>query len=119
MKLHKEHGLNPALETCWFCGEPKGVVLFGAALKDCAPREACVNKEPCDKCKEWMSRGVILLSVRDDDKEYRTGKMAVVKDVAISRMITDEKLRAQVLKKRVCLIADSAWRHLGLEEVIK
>jgi len=34
-----------------------------------APQGAIWDMEPCDKCKEYMSQGVILISVRDGEME--------------------------------------------------
>jgi len=134
--LSKEHGVNPGLENCFFCNEPKGVILYGAigmkkqeALKTAglsvepdgrAPNGLVMDLEPCAKCKGYMKQGVILISVRstDDPEEqknpYRTGGWVVVKDEYIKRAVTPKALVKELLKKRVAFIPDEAWDALGL-----
>ena len=53
IKLHKEHGLNPTVPICIYCGKDKNeVALLGAAYKEEAPMHMILNNEPCDSCKE-------------------------------------------------------------------
>lgn len=65
MRLHPKFGLNPSLDLCFYCLEDKGIVLAGAATKEEAPRKAVWDREPCEKCAEYMKQGVILISVKD------------------------------------------------------
>lgn len=123
--LSPKHGLNPSLEQCFFCGEAKGVILFGkirggpeygTEYDREAPRMVCINHEPCDKCAEHMKLGVMLIQVRDkdpSDNPYRTGVMCVLKDEAITRIIQPE-LAAEILKKRVAFVLKDDWELLGL-----
>lgn len=74
ISLSPKYGVNPSLMQCFFCGEAYGVVLCGRLPDDSeAPRELCLDREPCSKCKEHMEQGIILVSVRDADmdKMYR------------------------------------------------
>ena len=115
--LSQKHGVNPSLEQCFVCGEAKAVILFGRLRGDEeAPRQVCLNKEPCDKCKEHMSKGVILISVKGDsdpENPYRTGGWIVVKDDVINRMVKDPKQAEAILKARVCFIPDELWDKVG------
>lgn len=117
IKLSPNHGLNPSLMTCFYCGEAKGVALFGRMKGDKeAPREACFDHDPCDKCKGYMAQGVILISVRDGesgDNPHRTGNWCVVRDEAL-RVITTESLRVDILQKRVAFLPDEVWAAIGL-----
>lgn len=64
-----------------------------------------------------MAAGVMLLSTRDGesgDNPYRTGRMAVVKDDAIRRMIGNAELLEQILKCRFAFVEDSVWHAAGL-----
>lgn len=64
IRLHKDHGLNPTIPTCFFCGEAKNeVVLLGAAYKGEAPMQMVINAEPCDACKEKFALGITLFGV--------------------------------------------------------
>lgn len=116
LTLSPKHGLNPCLLQCNICGDDTGeIALLGKLKEDAeAPRRACISLEPCKKCKEYMQLGVILISVKDTDKEYRTGGWCVVKDELIQKMEMPPELETAVLEKRVCMIPDVAWDRFGL-----
>ena len=121
LRLSPKHCLNPAVPLCFFCNQPKNEVILAGHMKNDmeAPRNAVWNWEPCDKCKEYMEKGVILISVNeklskgDLDNPYRTGGWVVVKDEAIKRLINSE-LAADILKKRAAFIPDEAWDMMKL-----
>ena len=53
IRLHPEHGLNPTLCTCFWCGEDTGeIALLGATYNGEAPMHLVLNYEPCAACKE-------------------------------------------------------------------
>jgi len=114
LRLNKKHGLNPTVPTCFICGESKNeVVLLGASYKDEAPMNMCLDKEPCDKCKDYMEKGVIFISVRDGesgDNPYRTGKFCVIKKN--SEFL--DVIKKDALKKGIVFVEDSMWKKLGL-----
>jgi hypothetical protein len=123
IRVSEKHGVNPALEQCYICGDDKGVVLFGRLPGDVeAPRQVVMDKDPCDKCRGLMKQGVILISVREEpavkggkqEEPYRTGKLVVVRDAFIERVINDPQVRDQILKARVTFVPDAAWDMLGL-----
>jgi hypothetical protein len=118
IRLSQKHGVNPSLMTCFVCGEAKSIALLGQLKGDTeAPHQACYDKEPCDKCKEYMKQGIILISVRDGEENqnpYRTGGWAVIKDEAVKRIIQPPELVDNVLKKRMAFVPDSAWDMIGL-----
>lgn len=120
LRLSKKHGVNPSVELCYFCGEAKGVVLFGAAYKNKhgehaeAPREVLLSHEPCDKCREYMKHGVIFIGVANgDDPDKRTGQFWVLVDEAVKRMLPEGELLTSILTKRVCFIPEEAYTQLG------
>lgn len=132
IRLDKKHGVNPSLEICYFCGDAKGVVLFGklhTTLRSSfekqgqsrdgeAPRSVVMNQEPCSKCIEYMKQGVMLISVdesktEDENHPYRTGCLAVLKERAISE-IFDEETAKTLLEKRAAFVPDQMWDALGL-----
>lgn len=105
------------MSTCFYCGEPKEILL-DRRLRNSLPREACYNYEPCQKCKDWMKQGIILISVSDKlsvDKTnpYRTGGWAVLREEAIKSVFPPERAQ-EVLERRVAFITDEAWELLGL-----
>ena len=111
LRLHREHGVNPTIPTCYFCGKEKNeVVLLGAAYKEQAPMHMVINKEPCDECKKYMEMGVLLISVRDGEhgeNPYRTGKISVIKEEAAQKIFKG-------FSGRVAFIEDSVWEKIGL-----
>ncbi len=69
LRLHKEHGVNPTIPLCYFCGKEKGeLVMLGAAYKEKAPMNMVINKEPCPDCVENMKKGIMFISVRDGEE---------------------------------------------------
>jgi hypothetical protein len=116
IRLSEKHGVNPCLGQCYLCGgDTNEIALLGRLKGDAeAPRRAVVSYEPCDTCKGYMQQGIIFISVKDNDKDYRTGGFCVLKESAVSRMGMPPKLEADVLKQRVCFIEDTVWNRLGL-----
>ena len=120
--VSEKHGVNPSVSQCFFCGKDVGLVLFGKMKGDKEAPKKCgvIDDTPCHECEKYMKLGVIFISIKDDetdmDNPYRTGKFSVVKDEAVKRMISNENLLTDVLKKRVCFIEDKVWTHLGLPE---
>jgi hypothetical protein len=59
IKLHKEHGLNPTIPICVFCGEDKNeIALLGADYKGEAPMHMAIDNEPCEECQEKLDGGI-------------------------------------------------------------
>lgn len=124
LKLSPKHGLNPVLMVCFLCNEDTGeLALLGKFTDDDseAPRRGMLNKEPCQKCRVWMTKGVIFISTRDGeegiDNPYRTGGWCVVKDEAVARMVSTPSLLEAILKTRVAFVEDSVWSKIGLPKV--
>jgi len=106
------------METCFFCGETKNTLLLDRRLKKTLPREACYNKEPCEKCKGYMKAGIMFISVRDGEdgqkNPYRTGKMVVLKSSAVKLMLTTFNP-----KQRVYFVEENVWEKMGLNKAMK
>ncbi len=103
------------MATCFVCGEVKHLLL-DRRLKNSLPREACYDKEPCDKCKEHMKQGIIFISVLKGaagDNPYRTGRFFVVKEEAVKRMPIQEDLKVSILKSRISFVEDEVLDNLG------
>lgn len=137
IRLDEKRGVNPGMMNCFFCNEPKGIILWGkltakqkkhlqeSGIKERidgeAPHHLVIDKDPCDKCKGYMEQGVILISVDeaktdDPDNPYRTGNWCVIKDEAIRRMVQPEELAEHILEKRVAFVPDDAWAALSLPQ---
>lgn len=65
IKLSPKYGLNPTIPVCFFCGEPKNeIALMGHLKGDVeAPKQACIDYEPCEKCKAKMAAGYTIIGV--------------------------------------------------------
>ena len=70
IKLSPNHGVNPSLDMCFWCGESKGILLLGQLENDVeAPREMLTSYEPCDKCAELFTQGVHIIEVTTNDND--------------------------------------------------
>ncbi len=65
IKVSQNHGVNPSIPLCYWCGEEKNeVVLLGKLKGDvAAPMNVVLDYEPCGKCVESREKGVTLLEV--------------------------------------------------------
>lgn len=118
--LSPKHGVNPSLEQCFVCLKTKGVVLFGRLRGDAeAPRQVCLDQEPCAECKKLMKKGIVLISVnmqltKDQRDPYRSGGWVVVRPAFIKRTIQPEEMVKDICKRRMAFVPDEVWDQLGL-----
>ena len=120
MILSQKHGVNPTLPVCFFCLRETGeVALLGRLPGDAeAPRHAVLDHQPCNECKKWMEKGIILISVSNStqsgDNPERTGGWCVVKDEALRDIIQTPEVLIDILKKRFAFVPDEVWDAMGL-----
>jgi len=126
MLLSKQHGVNPSVNLCFWCGESKEITPFGASYKGEAPRNVCMDYEPCDKCKTDWKQGIVLIEVEEkpllDNRPpidsvnglYPTGRFWVMTRDSIQRMITGNMLE-EILKKGRAYINQEIVSLLGLD----
>lgn len=112
-----EEGKYVAIPRCFFCGQEKNEILISRRLSDISHMHHAVSdKEPCDQCKEYMERGVILVSVRDgeqkSDNPYRTGAMWVITVEAANRIFNMDFNTIP----HFAFIEDSAAEKVGLKK---
>lgn len=71
IRVSPQHGVNPTVFKCFYClGGKNELGLLGMLPGDVeAPREMIYDMEPCDKCKDLMQQGVIVISVKDGEYE--------------------------------------------------
>jgi len=101
------------MTQCFFCMEAKEVLL-DRRLRKTLPRMAVYDHEPCDKCRDWMKQGIILISVQqgsDQKNPYRTGGWVVVKEEAFKGIFRNSE---EALKKRIAFVEDEVWDAVGL-----
>lgn len=63
--LSKEHGLNPTIGVCAWCGKETGeIALLGKLPGDKeAPKYSFFDYNPCDECKQKWENAVICIEV--------------------------------------------------------
>ena len=98
VKMSRKYGLNPTIPICFWCGEKRNEVACVGVVKDEngqeieMPMYSCIDYEPCDKCREGMSRGFTIMEAtetpnRATNREmqkgvYPTGNWVVIRPEA-------------------------------------
>lgn len=132
IRLSEEHGVNPSVEVCFWCGEPMGVALLGKLKGDAkAPREICTGYEMCDKCKEHNETMIHMIeasrtplhknqpSINKDSNAYPTGRNFWIKDEALKVLLKPEAFE-ETLKSRSALLEPDAFNEfLNMTHEIK
>jgi CRISPR/Cas system-associated protein Cas10 (large subunit of type III CRISPR-Cas system) len=110
IRLSPKHGVNPGIDQCPICGNDVGIVLFGLLPNDKeAPHKSVITNTVCQQCNEHMKIGIIAIEAdtsltTDRRNPYRTGRIFVLKESAIKKLITNEELQESILEKRVTYI---------------
>lgn len=126
--LSPKHGLNPTIPVCAWCGEPKNeIALMGRIKTDVrgedpkAPMHCVLDYEPCDKCKEQWSQGVVVLEAtmrrptpyrppiqkNGNDEIYPTMRYVVIKPEAAERLFNGQFSAGQKI-----LLEDEAFEKI-------
>ena len=74
----------------------------------------CIDTEPCNECKNIMEQGIIFISTKDDDREYRTGGWCAITESAVQSMPIDGDMKQSIIESRVCFIQNTTYDILGL-----
>ena len=109
------------IELCWYCGKDKGIIL-DRRMRKSLPMQAVYNHEPCPECAENMQQGIMIIEVRDGEKEknpddaYRTGRLFIVNEEAFLNCLNKEakELGEQIVKARFVLIEQHVCLSMGL-----
>ena len=120
VRISKDFGVNPSVNTCFICGKETNVVLFGTSYKDKngktaeAPRNVCTG-QLCGDCQKVIDEGnIFFIAVKDGESgnnPYRTGPIVVLKEEAVQRMFPDFPY------KKVNYIEESAYKQIFGEAV--
>ena len=119
--LHREHGVNPTICMCFWCGEEKNeLALLGARYKGKAPMHMVVDYNPCPKCAYNMELGITVIEVTSKTTKNPeiqeglrpTGLGAVLKPEAVARILHPQSMVDQVLHKRKCFIDTEAYQQI-------
>lgn len=116
IRISEKYGVNPAVPLCYFCNQEKNELILAGRLEEDkeAPHKAVWDMIPCDKCKEFMKQGIILISVKDGESgknPYRTGGWVVVKEEAAKRMFGETN---RIIETRIGFVEDETWNTIGL-----
>ena len=135
--------MGVALTKCYFCGDGDRIIMNRVLTTSLAAKVESMNgkvidMEPCNKCRHFMSLGVIFLTIDPEKSEpnwnkppaslrfeekrqwfpnpYRTGGFFVVKDEAVKKMLPEE-LATYALKERYMFIEEGVARDLGFYDM--
>lgn len=110
IKLSKQHGANPSVNICFFCGNDKEVVLFGQMKGDAkASRKCLLDYRPCKECAAKMKQGVVVIEVTreedsykppikvDEPKAWPTGRWCVISTHSASKLFPTSFAGSHVL----------------------
>ena len=96
VRISKQFGVNPSVETCACCGKQFGVVLFGTSYMDVngkiaeVPMNVCMGNL-CNDCKAVIEAGrIFFIEVRDGEtgnNPYRTGRLVAVKEKVVQTFL--------------------------------
>lgn len=127
IKLSPNHGLNPTIPVCFWCGQQKNeVALLGKLKGDAeAPMHVVLDYEPCDSCREVFKKGIHVVGVtevapregmlpiqgKDGVNLYPTGSFFVATEQWATSFFDDSMLETILAKKKV-LMDDSLVRSM-------
>ena len=81
IRLSPQHGVNPSVQKCFWCGRDMGLLLLGKLKGDAeAPREMVFSIEPCEKCAEKFSQGVLLIEVDGNAGRFNGNERVAIRD---------------------------------------
>ena len=130
MSGNGETNFAVALTKCFYCGDGLDIIINKKLTRKAAADVKAmdgkvVDLQPCQKCKDWMAVGVILLSIDVEmsgegwetresfPNPYRTGGFFVMSDDWITRVFPQEMAEVS-LKNRWMYIEHAAAEKLGL-----
>lgn len=112
IKLHPVYGLNPTMPVCLFCGRETGeIALLGAAYDGEAPKHMALTDEPCNTCKSEWAVGIAIIE-RDMNTMRNTGRVIVITEDALRRMLKPGPGLDQVLVSRGMYVTQQQFSHL-------
>lgn len=136
-----------SIPKCFFCRKDKNEIVMnttlsaGIADKVAEMHGKIVDMSPCQECRGWMDRGIILISVKDGEKmaeegwspdptkgpagmvppipnPYRTGGWTVITEDGFIRtmegMKADQHCIQAGLRHRWMFVEDTVWCAIGL-----
>ena len=138
IKISPKYGVNPTMPICFFCGEPTGEIALLGHIKDKdfkgkaipgsdveAPKSMILNYEPCDTCKENMSKGITIIEVIEKNNApanaveicpgaVPTGTWSVIKTEAFERIFKDiltTEAYEKTINMKKCFLESKIYQH--------
>lgn len=124
LRLHPEYGVNPTLDICFWCGEPRGVLMLGFNNNRQASRTVVINYEPCSACKDKMSQGIVIVEAEETKPGVKpgfpeiqkglspTGRWLVMSEQGVRKFVAGDLLDTIMAKKKVLVSPDVFSRLL-------
>lgn len=113
IRMHPEHGLNPTITHCFWCGESKDeIALLGAAYRAEAPMTMVLDYEPCKKCGEAFARGILVIECNSSTDRKFTGRHMVIKPGAVEVLIPNGELVASIREHGKMLVGKEIFDAL-------
>lgn len=120
-KRGTEDGSFVAIPKCYYCNQEKNELLIHRRMENIKHLHGMVvDMEPCDKCKEYMQQGVIVVSVRDGESQegdppnpYRTGGWWVMTVESVKRIFNIDFTNEL---RRFMFIEDGVAQKVGLKK---
>lgn len=129
-----ENRIGVALTRCYYCGEGDRIVLNTRLTPEHARRveemhDKVIDMDPCQKCKDLMSQGIIIITIdseksgegwekSDTPNPHRTGGFFVLTEEACGRFMPPE-LFDWAMKHRFMFMEHEGAENLGLFEAAK
>ena len=127
IRLSENHGVNPTIPVCFWCGKEKNeIALLGRLKGDMeAPRNALLDYQPCEECKKKWAKAIMLIGVTDTPKfsnqppicmgngklQYPTGSCVGLTEHGV-RSFFKEDVQDEIIKSKSAFVDDSAVQRI-------
>ena len=115
IRISPEHGVNPSITVCSFCGKDKGLAMLGKLKGDAkAPKRAIYDYTPCEECQKKLDTGVGIIEVTRTNNQtlpiqegaWPTGRWCVISKEAATRLFKEQA------NHKIILLEDSLYKEL-------
>ena len=105
------------MQVCFVCLEPKSILL-DTRLRKTLKDKMITDMEPCDKCKEHMKLGIILVRTNGNENQFN-GAYVVVKEEAVKQIFKEWEHLDAVMDKRIAILEDKVFDNLFKDMIDK
>lgn len=121
MRLSPRNGVHPRIPECYIGGKEKNEILLTGLAgdriankigKNTLPMKMVFDVIPCDNCQ---AAGIAFVEMdREGEGSKPTGRRCLIRESAVCRMVSDEKLLDHMLKARMAYLTPQTSDALGL-----